>query len=70
MENEKKFIITIMAEAFAYEMLYIYNLENVVPNVNYVFNSLGSHLVFKEYKEEIISLGTSIATILFEIPIK
>ena len=68
---EKYINIKSMSELFAYEIYYIYLMEKTeIDNLEYIFNALSSHLIFNQYKNEIMELGTTIAKVLFEVPIK
>lgn len=68
---DKYFIIKTMSELLAYEIYYIYKIDKTeVDNLEYIYNVLNSHLVFNQYKNEIIELGKIMAKVLYEIPLQ
>lgn len=71
MKNFDKYItIKQMSELFAYEIYCIYKKDkNEISNLDYIYNALSSHLIFNQYKNEIIELGKVMAKILYNVPI-
>lgn len=71
MKNFDKYItIKQMSELLAYEIYYIYKMDKKeIDNIEYIYNSLSSHLIFNQYKNEIIELGKVMAKILYNVPI-
>lgn len=71
MKNFDKYItIKLMSELLAYEIYYIYKMDkNEIDNIEYIYNSLSSHLIFNQYKNEIIELGKVMAKVLYNVPI-
>ena len=71
MKNFDKYItIKLMSEFLAYEVYYIYKMDkNEIDNIEYIYNSLSSHLIFNQYKNEIIELWKVMAKILYNVPI-
>lgn len=67
---DKYIIIKQMSELLAYEIYYIYKTDKIeINNIDYIYNVLSSHLIFNQYKNEIIELGKIIAKILYNVPI-
>lgn len=68
---DKYFIIKTMSELLAYEIYYIYKIDKTeINNLEYIYNVLNSHLVFNQYKDEIMELGKIMAKVLYEIPLQ
>lgn len=72
MKNFKKYIvIKTMSELLAYELYYYYKIDKTTcDNVEAIYNTIHCQIPHSKYKTEIMELGTLMAKVIYDVPIK